>query len=408
MNVAYLQCDLRFNPFLLNKIGDKTLIEATIEKVYMLRNVGKIITGIYSCIENEELIKLLETNDRIITYESKYENVTERFLEIALNCNADYIIRIGSDQCLLDIETTDKIMDEMQKEEFDWFYICENSGILPDIVKLSCLRKFEKEARKEVRYFNAFLKLPNHVIKRYQANIEPFPMNLRANNVLRFNVCKTMVENNISLNTLKSNIYSRLFSDDNYLVSTGILNSWIFNAKYNIPFQEMSGDFNPWLTMSTIEFIKERITKEMDIFEWGSGYSTLFWSKYTRSVTSCEHNKLWYDKVSALIYTNTKLLYRELEYGGTYSKAILENDNKYDIILIDGRDRVNCATSAVQRLKHGGIIIWDDSERERYFEGFDFLKNMGFKKICFKGIVYGVPKGGSTAIFYRSNNIFGI
>jgi hypothetical protein len=82
--------------------------------------------------------------------------------------------------------------------------------------------------------------------------------------------------------------------------------------------------------------------------------------------------------------------------------------NAFDAIVIDGRDRVNCCKNSLGALKAAGVIIWDNSERPDYQEGYDFLINNGFKRIDFGGIGPINPDAWCTSVFYRSNNCLGI
>lgn len=83
-------------------------------------------------------------------------------------------------------------------------------------------------------------------------------------------------------------------------------------------------------------------------------------------------------------------------------------NKKYHIIIIDGRDRVNCIKNSIKCLKPEGVIVLDDSERTQYLEGIRFLLNEGFKKIDFWGISPGLSYKKSTTIFYTENNCLGI
>ena len=49
-----------------------------------------------------------------------------------------------------------------------------------------------------------------------------------------------------------------------------------------------------------------------------------------------------------------------------YEKAILDFDEEFDIILIDGRNRVDCFRYALDKLSDKGIIIFDDFQRGTY------------------------------------------
>lgn len=48
-------------------------------------------------------------------------------------------------------------------------------------------------------------------------------------------------------------------------------------------------------------------------------------------------------------------------------------DGYFDIIAVDGKERVGCTVHAVPKLKAGGVLVLDDSEREEYEEVFALL-----------------------------------
>jgi hypothetical protein len=45
-------------------------------------------------------------------------------------------------------------------------------------------------------------------------------------------------------------------------------------------------DEQPWMTFGAIDFLKKRINRTDQIFEWGSGGSTVFFRKHTNDVVS--------------------------------------------------------------------------------------------------------------------------
>ena len=104
-------------------------------------------------------------------------------------------------------------------------------------------------------------------------------------------------------------------------------------------------------------------------------------------------------------YENAKVYYHELVYGGGYSKfASAYKKNFFDIIVIDGRDRVNCCKAALEALNDYGVILFDDSYRDRYEEGYSYLRDHGFKEIDFWGMTSSIAMKHKTSIFYRSRN----
>lgn len=164
----------------------------------------------------------------------------------------------------------------------------------------------------------------------------------------------------------------------------------------------------PWVTYSFIDFIKERLNKQHVVFEFGSGNSTFFYAKYAQSVFSVEHDKTWLNKIVQTKPQNSTMIFSELESGGDYCKKPLTLDNKFSLIIVDGRDRVNCCKQAVGALLDDGVIVLDDSERPVYKEGIEFLLNKGFKQLSFSGISPGLFYEKATSVFYKSNNCLGI
>ena len=173
---------------------------------------------------------------------------------------------------------------------------------------------------------------------------------------------------------------------------------------------DAQGNPVPWLTYPAIFFLEQRkkIIKGADVFEYGSGNSTFWWEKYSKKVVAVEYFNKWYKKMSEDLSKKTTLLFRENNDSHDFANAILEEKTKYDIVVVDGRDRVRCAINAAERLKAGGVIIWDNSERPRYAKGVKQLHKLGFKQLDFFGPVPIDNKLEITSIFYKDKNIFDI
>ncbi|PWS28134.1 FkbM family methyltransferase [Pedobacter yonginense] len=168
------------------------------------------------------------------------------------------------------------------------------------------------------------------------------------------------------------------------------------------------GDALPWVTYSFIDFIKDRINKEQHIFEYGSGSSTIFYAKKAASVTSVEHDKSWFDMVKSTSPPNAEMIFCKLEKNGEYAQKASLINKKFDIIIVDGRDRVNCCKYSVEALSSNGVIVLDDSEREVYHPARIFLKEKGFKELSFSGISPGLFYEKATSVFYKADNCLGI
>ncbi len=79
--------------------------------------------------------------------------------------------------------------------------------------------------------------------------------------------------------------------------------------------QDENGNFLPWMTYSFIEFIAPKINQNHDIFEFGSGSSTLFFATRARKVIALETNPLWFkiikEKILAAKIKNVELILME-------------------------------------------------------------------------------------------------
>ena len=57
----------------------------------------------------------------------------------------------------------------------------------------------------------------------------------------------------------------------------------------------------PWFSYAAIDFLDEFAEPHMNVFEYGSGGSTLFFARRAKSVLSVEDNRKWYELVSTRI-----------------------------------------------------------------------------------------------------------
>ncbi|KLT64075.1 FkbM family methyltransferase [Pedobacter sp. BMA] len=189
----------------------------------------------------------------------------------------------------------------------------------------------------------------------------------------------------------------------------GYLNSigWFtaFDQKQAVDGQ---GKALPWVTYSFIDFIRDRINRSHHIFEYGSGNSTIFYAQKAASVTSVEHDRNWYNKVKGTSPANAEMIFCELQRDGEYARKATLLNKKFDIIIVDGRDRVRCCRYSLAALSENGVVILDDSERDVYEPARVLLKEQGFKEISFSGISPGLFYEKATSVFYKANNCLDI
>jgi hypothetical protein len=190
------------------------------------------------------------------------------------------------------------------------------------------------------------------------------------------------------------------FARTGALIDTG----WFYSYHLNLPVDKNLNPV-PWYSYSAMSFIDQRLKSNFRIFEYGTGYSTLYFAKRVSSVVSVEHDQLWASKIRKQLPINVTLIHRDLSDG--YVDESLSH-GLFDIIAIDGRDRVKCSQIAEKSLNETGIIIWDNTERERYLPGINGLLLKGFRQIDFVGLIPIGTNLTTTSIFYRDNNCFNI
>ena len=124
------------------------------------------------------------------------------------------------------------------------------------------------------------------------------------------------------------------------------------------------------------QFVHNCINLESNVLEYGSGRSTIQLSKIARSVVSVEHQKAWHDELSKelpkLTFFGNDGTYEEFE---TYIKSPLDKA-PYDVIIIDGRARVECAKLCTQLAHEKSYIYVHDFEREEYQPIMDILQHI--------------------------------
>jgi predicted O-methyltransferase YrrM len=162
----------------------------------------------------------------------------------------------------------------------------------------------------------------------------------------------------------------------------------------------------PWLTPAAILFFQKWLTNEKNGAEFGSGISTVFFAQRSKHVVSIEHFEPWYKKVVDLFkeeglrnvtynfippVSNSKEQSLQSEVFNQYDLMKYENDimweyfdyfraldayesGHFDYVLVDGRARPECLVHAIDKLKSGGLMVLDNSERNRYKIVFELLK----------------------------------
>lgn len=153
----------------------------------------------------------------------------------------------------------------------------------------------------------------------------------------------------------------------------------------------------PWISFAAISFLEKILNKDMMVFEYGTGGSTMFFANRVKRVVSVEHDPAWYRRVLTEIekshvnnceiklfepildsactdkiladpdsYVSGDKNYEGMCFKKYASSIDIYPDDYFDVILIDGRSRPACYKHAKNKIKSGGFIILDNSETDYY------------------------------------------
>lgn len=178
----------------------------------------------------------------------------------------------------------------------------------------------------------------------------------------------------------------------------------------------------PWISYRALQRLNEIIRPEMSVLEFGSGGSTLYLASRVASLTSVEHDQSWAEIVSIKKFNdpNKKIYYipsdetcREeefmSEYGMRYSGRCFKSyvlkaedfaEESLDLVIIDGRARPACLKYSITKVKPGGFILFDNSDRPGYQPSIStYLPN--WKREDFKGVTVYDAFFNATSIFQK-------
>ena len=192
-------------------------------------------------------------------------------------------------------------------------------------------------------------------------------------------------------------------NSESFLYTTG----WLRSLAEGKPLDE-TGNHIPWMNYPIVNLLRERLQSSFLLFEFGSGYSTLFYSRYVKKVISVESDKYWYECVKNTLPGNAEIVFVNNDVDGDYCRASSRSGDRWDVIVVDGRDRVNCIKRSISTLSERGVVLLDDSQRSRYQEGIIFARSRGFRDLSIESFKATGITIDRTTILYRQDNCMGI
>ena len=157
----------------------------------------------------------------------------------------------------------------------------------------------------------------------------------------------------------------------------------------------------PWWTWGAIRRVPTgscvSATACATAFEWGSGASTFWLARRCAAVTSVEHHAGFAEATAGMMarFADVELLLRpgtsvaaqasakrgirgldavrseksgvcDLDFRDYVGAIDTHGGGRYDLIVVDGRARAACLAAAHRHLAPGGMVVLDNSDRDRY------------------------------------------
>lgn len=162
----------------------------------------------------------------------------------------------------------------------------------------------------------------------------------------------------------------------------------------------------PWIVPAAVGWLGRRIRSDWAVLELGSGRSTVWFARRAGSVISFEDNGWWYpqtrERLDEAGLGNVDLRLREVE---RLPEEVSEfPDDSFDLVVVDFLEapavtRIDALRRAMKKVRPGGLLLLDDSDRPGYREAHELLA--GWRERRFTGVKDEWPEACETAIFER-------
>lgn len=148
-----------------------------------------------------------------------------------------------------------------------------------------------------------------------------------------------------------------------------------------------------WMHPKEIAMIEKYLHPEDTMLEWGSGGSTVAFSKKVKRYFSIEHDKTWFEKVQKNVPDNVKMFHVPLNSERTQptqKEQVIDyinfvdqlEEEFFDKVLIDGRGRGWCAEKLLNYLHNDSVVFIHDYFKrpqyhivENWYEIIDVVKD---------------------------------
>jgi hypothetical protein len=122
----------------------------------------------------------------------------------------------------------------------------------------------------------------------------------------------------------------------------------------------------PWLTFDAVARLDALLQPEWRMIEFGSGMATKWYAARVAHIHSIEDSAEWYERIAPTLPANARY---ELRRGEEYWDLSDYDDQSLDFGVVDGRRRDRCMDALIPKIRRGGYVYLDNSDKDMQIEG---------------------------------------
>ena len=153
----------------------------------------------------------------------------------------------------------------------------------------------------------------------------------------------------------------------------------------------------PWITFPALDHLSQLDFSQANVLEYGGGQSSLWWAARARTVTTVEAREQWAQVIQDKAPENLRLI-GPVE-GRCYVQTPLKEGRMFEVLIIDGLLRPECARAAQPFLAEHGLLILDNSDWHAPL--CTWLRSQGMTQVDFHGFGPVNSYTWCTSIFSR-------
>jgi hypothetical protein len=181
------------------------------------------------------------------------------------------------------------------------------------------------------------------------------------------------------------------------------------------PDRDPVSDMQPWIQFQARSLVTNWLPAGAQVLEFGAGGSTLYWLRNRARVVTIEHEASWAQLVrrraeslgsltgnldlrvvvptkgasaagpGTTYYSSTDASFAGMSFKEYAHAADDLAPSSVDLLVVDGRARHACLLQNLLKVKPGGVLLLDNSERPEYQDAIDAASAQGWRWQHFPG-----------------------